>query len=72
MPKRQKRGDKSKEQQPDVLKGWQKISAFLGGPPSVVQRWAQMECRSESKVTMLKNVETTPEELNAWLGKESG
>jgi len=69
MPKRQKRGDKSKSQQQNVLKGWQQIAAFLGEPPSVVQRWASdgMPIRKQGRY-----VETTPDELNAWLGKESG
>ena len=50
------------------LKGWQQIAAFLGSP-SVVQRWASegMPVRKQGRY-----VETTPEELNAWLGKESG
>ena len=54
---------------PATLKGWQQISAFLGEPPSVVQRWVSdgMPVRKQGRY-----VETTPEELNAWLGKESG
>jgi hypothetical protein len=54
---------------PKVLKGWQQIAAFLGEPPAVVQRWASdgMPVRKQGRY-----VETTPEELNAWLGKESG
>jgi hypothetical protein len=54
---------------PQTLKGWQQISAFLGEPPSVVQRWASegMPVRKQGRY-----VETTPEELNAWLGEESG
>ena len=55
--------------QPPVLKGWQQIAAFLGEPPAVVQRWASegMPVRREGRF-----VSTTPEELNAWMGKESG
>lgn len=55
--------------QPTTLKGWQQISAFLGEPLSVVQRWASdgMPVRKQGRY-----VETTPEELNAWLGRESG
>ena len=54
---------------PETLKGWQQIAAFLGEPPSVVQRWASdgMPVRRQGRY-----VETTPNELNAWLGKESG
>ena len=68
MAKRQKRSDKSKSEQPDVLKGWQQISGFLGEPPSVVQRWASegMPLRRQGRY-----IETIPDELNAWLGKES-
>ena len=52
-----------------VLKGWQQIAAFLGHPPAVVQRWAVdgMPIRKQGRY-----VETTPEELNQWLGKQSG
>jgi hypothetical protein len=52
-----------------ALKGWEKISAFLGEPTSVAQRWASdgMPVRRQGRY-----VEITPEELNAWLGKESG
>jgi hypothetical protein len=60
---------KKQEPTPQTLKGWQQISAFLGEPPSVVQRWATegMPLRRQGRY-----VETTPDELNAWLGKESG
>src|SRR5258708_36902912 len=53
----------------ETLKGWQQIAAFLGEPTSVVQRWASdgMPVRKQGRY-----VETTPDELNAWLGKESG
>lgn len=52
-----------------ILKGWQQIAAYLGHPPAVVQRWASdgMPVRKQGRF-----VETTPEELNTWLGKESG
>jgi hypothetical protein len=55
--------------EPSVLKGWQQISSFLGEPTSVVQRWAAegMPVRREGRF-----VSTTPEELNTWLGRESG
>jgi hypothetical protein len=53
----------------ETLKGWQQIAAFLGEPASVVQRWASegMPVRRQGRY-----VETTPAELNTWLGKESG
>ena len=65
MPKRAKRS----AAQPETLKGWQQIAAFLGEPVSVVQRWASegMPVQREGRY-----VATSPEELNAWLGKESG
>jgi hypothetical protein len=51
------------------LKGWQEIAGFLGEPVSVVQRWAKegMPVRRESRA-----VESSPDELNKWMGKESG
>ena len=68
MPKRAKKRA-SPQTQIGILKGWQQIAAFLGEPPAVVQRWAAdgMPVRKQGRY-----VETTPEELNAWLGKESG
>src|ERR1700757_473295 len=68
MPKRPKKLAEPKTQ-PEALKGWQQIAAFLGEPTSVVQRWASdgMPVRKQGRY-----VETTPDELNAWLGKESG
>jgi len=55
--------------QPETLKGWQQIAAFLGEPVSVVQRWASegMPVQRQGRF-----VATSPEQLNAWLGKESG
>lgn len=62
MPKR------SLKPQPEMLKGWKQIATFLGEPVSVVQRWAAegMPVGRQGRF-----VTTTPEELNAWLGKES-
>ena len=67
MPKRPAKKKKAAALQ--TLKGWQQISAFLGEPASVVQRWASegMPIRKQGRY-----VETSPDELNAWLGKESG
>ena len=55
--------------EPAELKGWQQIAAFLGEPPSVVQRWAAegMPVHRQGRY-----VSTTPAELNAWLGEQSG
>lgn len=64
MPKRP-----AKKTVPETLKGWQQIADFLGEPQSVVQRWANegMPVSKEGRF-----VSTTPDDLNAWLGKESG
>ncbi len=68
MPKKTKKAA-SPAQERQTLKGWQQIATFLGEPASVVQRWASegMPVRREGRF-----VTTTPEELNAWLGSESG
>lgn len=68
MPKKAKQRGRPKSQ-PETLKGWQQIAAFLGEPQSVVQRWAAegMPVRKQGRY-----VETTPAELNTWLGKEAG
>ena len=68
MPRRKIR-PVSSEPQSEELKGWQQIAAFLGEPVGVVQRWASegMPVRREGRF-----VTTTTEELNSWLGAESG
>jgi hypothetical protein len=68
MRKRAKKRGATKTQ-PETLKGWQQIAAFLGQPTSVVQRWASegMPVRRQRRF-----VSNTPEELNVWLGRESG
>jgi hypothetical protein len=60
---------KAAGQAPGDLKGWQQIADFLGEPTSVVQRWAAqgMPVRRQGRY-----VATTAEELNQWLGRESG
>ena len=70
MSKLQKRDEKSKSQkQAESLKGWKQISEFLGEPVSVVKRWAAegMPLHREGQF-----VSTSSDELNAWLGQESG
>jgi hypothetical protein len=59
----------AKKEAPVTLKGWQQIADFLGEPQSVVLRWANegMPVRKEGRF-----VSTSPDELNVWLGKESG
>ena len=55
------------EENPDVLKGWQQIAAFLGQPVSVAQRWAAdgMPAKRQGRY-----VQSSREELNRWLGRE--
>ena len=52
-----------------TLRGWKQIADFLGHLAAVVQRWA-----SEGSAVHREGrfVVATPEDLNAWLGKESG
>ena len=55
--------------QGETLRGWKQIAAFLGEPEAVVQRWRTqgMPVRREGRV-----VTATSDELNSWLGNESG
>ncbi len=59
---------KKPDAEPDVLKGWQQIAAFLGQPVSVAQRWANegMPVKKQGRY-----VESSRGELNRWLGRES-
>src|SRR5579872_7375108 len=55
--------------QSDSLKGWRQIADFLGQPVPTAQRWA----RCGMPVTRIgRSVHASPEELNRWLGRESG
>jgi len=70
MPKPKKRSVKPKgHPELETLKGWKQIAEFLGEPVSVVKRWATdgMPLHREGQF-----VSATPNELNAWLGQESG
>jgi len=70
MPKPRKHVEKSKSPaQSQTLKGWKQISEFLGEPLSVIKRWAAegMPFHREGQF-----VSTSPDELNSWLGKDSG
>jgi hypothetical protein len=62
-------GKRSVKTNSGPLKGWKQISEFLGEPQSVVQRWATegMPVHKEGRF-----VSTSADELNAWLGRESG
>ncbi len=50
------------------LTGWEKIAEFLGQPVNVAQRWKRegMPVTKEGRYVV-----ATPEQLNAWLGRES-
>ena len=52
----------------DVLRGWKQIAASLGQPVSVAQRWANegMPVKKQGRY-----VESSREELNRWLARES-
>jgi hypothetical protein len=68
MPKRSPLSAKPVSQ-PETLKGWKQIAEFLGEPISVVKRW-----RAEGMPVLEQGrfVSSSPEQLNAWLGRESG
>jgi hypothetical protein len=55
--------------EPDELRGWKRISEFLGMPRSTAHRWAKsgMPVRRSGR-----NVVASPEELNRWLDRENG
>lgn len=59
------------EEKPEqkTLTGWRQISEFLGQPESVVHRWKNEGMPLHRKG---RNVTATVQELNAWMGAESG
>ena len=69
MARKSKSSKPKANTQTEELKGWQRIAAFLGEPTSVVQRWAAegMPLRRQGRF-----VSTTAQELNDWMGRESG
>ncbi|MCU1304939.1 MAG: hypothetical protein JWQ87_5223 [Candidatus Sulfotelmatobacter sp.] len=65
----QKRQSKTQSATPTLLKGWQQVAAFLGQPINVAQRW------EKTGMPVSRNgraITATPDELNRWLGRESG
>jgi hypothetical protein len=64
-----KRSKSVPENQPEILKGWKRIAAFLGEPVSVVERWAA-EGMPVSKQGRFMTAST--DELRAWLNRETG
>ena len=59
-----------KEPKPQLLKGWQAIASFMGQTPAVVERWARESGLPVSRQG--RYVVASPEELNQWLGRQSG
>jgi len=55
---------------PEQLKGWQAIAEFLSQPVAVAERWARQSGMPVSRQG--RYVVASPEELNRWLGRESG
>ena len=51
------------------LRGWKEIAEFLGQPVAVAQRWAKSGMPVVKKG---RSMTAEPEELNRWLGRESG
>jgi hypothetical protein len=68
MPKPSK-SKQQPESQSEMLKGWKAIAEFLGEPPTVVKRWA---AEGMPVVEQGRFVTSSPEQLNRWLGRESG
>ena len=56
------------KEEPEILKGWTAIGAFLSLPPSTAQRWARdgMPVKREGRFTTANRAE-----LQEWLGRES-
>ena len=69
MPNKTPSRPKTASDGQSLLEGWRQIGQFLGEPVSVVQRWASegMPIRREGRYVV-----TTPDELNAWLGRDTG
>lgn len=68
MPKRSSPSTKT-QAPPESLKGWKQIADYLGEPVSVVKRWASegMPITEQGRF-----VASSREELDTWLGRESG
>ena len=58
-----------KKPEQKTLTGWRQISEFLGEPEAVVHRWKKqgMPVHREGR-----HVTATVQDLNTWLGAESG
>ena len=64
----QKKVRENQQPEPDELKGWGQIAAFLGQPMAAVQRWARSGMPVERRG---RYVYSSREELSHWLGRES-
>jgi hypothetical protein len=58
-----------KNSEQKTLTGWHQISEFLGEPESVVHRWEKQGMPVHRHG---RHVTATAQELNTWLGAESG
>lgn len=69
VAKKKAKSQKATKPETSQLKGWAAIADFLKIPAATVQRWAKagMPVRKEGRFTI-----ANPEELLAWLGRESG
>lgn len=61
MPKKTEEGQ---------LVGWKKIAEYLGQPVATAKRWAALDGMPVKRQG--RYVAASPEELNRWLGRESG
>src|SRR5437762_5340575 len=68
-PAKKRRSATKRAVQNERLKGWNEIASFLGQPVAIAQRWARsgMPVTREGRYTV-----AVPDELNAWLTRESG
>lgn len=55
--------------EPDELRGWKEIAAFLGQPQATAQHWGKegMPVRRQGRYVVASR-----HELSRWLGRESG
>jgi len=68
QPQQKEDREEEKEENADLLKGWQQIAAFLGQPISVAERWVHEDMRVERKGRF---VYALREKLSHWLGRKS-
>jgi hypothetical protein len=62
--------DMPKGAQDSKLVGWKRIAEYLGQPVATAQRWAALDGMPVKREG--RYVEASPDELQGWLGRESG